>query len=106
MILLVFHICIFSFDPELFFLIENLLLDRLSFFKFVYFKDTVDILVGWHIDLTQKESLTQYTSEALVSFHQFWIRDLNFSITLLGQFLEDMEAYADVSFSYFCSVGY
>lgn len=59
------------------------------------FRDTVDILVGWHIDLTQKESLTQYTSEALISFHQFWIRDLNFSITLLGQFLEDMEAYAD-----------
>eukprot|EP00106_Octopus_bimaculoides_P021655 XP_014789097.1 PREDICTED: serine/threonine-protein kinase SMG1-like isoform X1 [Octopus bimaculoides] len=60
-----------------------------------HFRDTVDILVGWHIDLTQKESLTVYTSEALVSFHQFWIRDLSFSITLLGQFLEDMEAYAE-----------
>ena len=58
----------------------------------------MDILVGWHIDATQKESLTDYTSNALVTFHQFWLADIHFSLTLLGQFLEDMEAYAEVSF--------
>ncbi|KAG9477052.1 hypothetical protein GDO78_002442 [Eleutherodactylus coqui] len=59
------------------------------------FRDTVDILVGWHIDLTQKTSLTQQVSGWLQSLEPFWVADLAFSTTLLGQFLEDMEAYAD-----------
>lgn len=32
----------------------------------------------------------------LQSLEQFWVADLTFSTTLLGQFLEDMEAYAEV----------
>ncbi|CAH1794898.1 unnamed protein product [Owenia fusiformis] len=60
-----------------------------------HFRDTVDILVGWHIDATQKDKLIQYTSDALVHFHTFWVADISFSITLLGQFLEDMEAYSE-----------
>ncbi|XP_064867063.1 serine/threonine-protein kinase SMG1-like [Oncorhynchus nerka] len=60
------------------------------------FRDTVDILVGWHIDHTQKQSLTQQVSGWLQSLEQFWVADLTFSTTLLGQFLEDMEAYAEV----------
>lgn len=63
----------------------------------VVFQNTVDILVGWHIDLSQKESLIQYVSGALVSFRQFWSSDISFSSTLLVQFLEDLEAYAEVS---------
>ncbi|KAK5913354.1 hypothetical protein CgunFtcFv8_007892 [Champsocephalus gunnari] len=59
------------------------------------FRDTVDILVGWHIDHTQKHSLTQQVSGWLQSLEQFWVADLTFSTTLLGQFLEDMEAYAE-----------
>ncbi|XP_016124674.1 serine/threonine-protein kinase SMG1-like [Sinocyclocheilus grahami] len=59
------------------------------------FRDTVDILVGWHIDHTQKQSLTQQVSGWLQSLEQFWVADLAFSTTLLGQFLEDMEAYAE-----------
>ncbi|KAM9843156.1 serine/threonine-protein kinase SMG1 [Aulostomus maculatus] len=59
------------------------------------FRDTVDILVGWHIDHTQKQSLTQQVSVWLQSLEQFWVADLTFSTTLLGQFLEDMEAYAE-----------
>uniref|UniRef100_A0A8C6WXI8 Serine/threonine-protein kinase SMG1 N-terminal domain-containing protein n=1 Tax=Neogobius melanostomus TaxID=47308 RepID=A0A8C6WXI8_9GOBI len=59
------------------------------------FRDTVDILVGWHIDHTQKQSLTQQVSSWLQSLEQFWVADLTFSTTLLGQFLEDMEAYAE-----------
>ncbi len=56
----------------------------------------MDILVGWHIDATQKEAITQYTSDALVTFQKYWTADMTFSMTLLGQFLEDMEAYAEV----------
>ena len=63
----------------------------------IVFQNTVDILVGWHIDLSQKESLIQYVSGALVSFRQFWSSDISFSSTLLVQFLEDLEAYAEVS---------
>lgn len=59
------------------------------------FRDTVDILVGWHIDHTQKHSLSQQVSVWLQSLEQFWVADLTFSTTLLGQFLEDMEAYAE-----------
>ncbi|XP_020505278.1 serine/threonine-protein kinase SMG1 [Labrus bergylta] len=59
------------------------------------FRDTVDILVGWHIDHTQKHSVTQQVSYWLQSLEQFWVADLTFSTTLLGQFLEDMEAYAE-----------
>ncbi|XP_072549574.1 serine/threonine-protein kinase SMG1 isoform X2 [Salminus brasiliensis] len=59
------------------------------------FRDTVDILVGWHIDHTQKQSLTLQVSGWLQSLEQFWVADLAFSTTLLGQFLEDMEAYAE-----------
>ena len=56
----------------------------------------MDILVGWHIDATQPEHLIQFTSEALVSFHLFWKTEFNFFATLMGQFIEDMEAYAEV----------
>ena len=77
-----------------------------SVHKFILpiFQDTVDILLGWHIDSSQKDGLVDYTSEALVGFSQFWSTDLHFSATLLGQFLEDMEAYSDVCFTlrYFC----
>lgn len=60
-----------------------------------YFRDTVDILVGWHIDTTQSEQLTLKTADCLISFHPYWVSDMRFSLTLLGQFLEDMEAYAE-----------
>lgn len=36
-----------------------------------------------------------YTA-ALQSLRQHWQNDLEFSLTLLNQFLEDMEAYAEV----------
>ncbi|XP_020622713.1 serine/threonine-protein kinase SMG1-like isoform X1 [Orbicella faveolata] len=81
-----------------------------------HFRDTVDILVGWHIDTSQQNSLTSYTSEkfwssqfisglsisydvteCLVKLHDYWASDIAFSLTLLSQFLEDMEAYAEVS---------
>ena len=33
--------------------------------------------------------------ESLVKLHAHWLTDLQFSLTLLSQFLEDMEAYAE-----------
>ena len=58
----------------------------------------MDILVGWHIDSTQKDKIIEHTASALIGFQQFWSADLTFSVTLLGQFLEDMEAYVEVDY--------
>ena len=35
-------------------------------------------------------------TDALVSLEQFWIEDIPFSVDLLKQFLEDMDAYTNV----------
>ena len=32
----------------------------------------------------------------LIKLHPYWTSDMAFSLTLLSQFLEDMEAYAEV----------
>ncbi|KOC68709.1 Serine/threonine-protein kinase SMG1 [Habropoda laboriosa] len=58
-----------------------------------HFRDTVDILVGWHIDSTQQKAIATYASRSLQRLRTFWIADLQFTLTLLGQFLEDMESY-------------
>lgn len=58
-----------------------------------HFRDTVDILVGWHIDSTQQKAIATYASRSLQRLRTFWITDLQFTLTLLGQFLEDMESY-------------
>ncbi|XP_034948666.1 serine/threonine-protein kinase SMG1 isoform X2 [Chelonus insularis] len=58
-----------------------------------YFHDAVDILVGWHIDYTQPKSVICYASRSLQKFSSFWISDFQFTLTLLSQFLEDMESY-------------
>ncbi|KOX79166.1 Serine/threonine-protein kinase SMG1 [Melipona quadrifasciata] len=58
-----------------------------------HFRDTVDILVGWHIDSTQQKTIAAYASRSLQRLRTFWIADLQFTLTLLGQFLEDMESY-------------
>lgn len=60
-----------------------------------YFRDAVDILVGWHIDYTQTKSVINYASRSLQRLHTFWIADIQFTLTLLSQFLEDMEGYDD-----------
>ncbi|GIY22261.1 hypothetical protein CDAR_374792 [Caerostris darwini] len=59
-----------------------------------HFCDIVDILIGWHIDATQQQSVIEFTSNTLIGLRKFWISDINFTITLLGQFLEDMDSYA------------
>ena len=57
------------------------------------FQDIVDILVGWHIDSQQKQTIVKNTSRTLISMRQFWVRDMEYSLTLMSHFLEDMEEY-------------
>ncbi|KAJ1529376.1 hypothetical protein ONE63_006163 [Megalurothrips usitatus] len=60
-----------------------------------FFRDLVDILVGWLIDSSQTAKMTDYAARSLQRLAPYWIQELNFSITFLGQFLEDMEIYGD-----------
>ena len=60
-----------------------------------YFQDIVDILVGWHVDIGQSPSLKMHISSVLLSWHSFWIIDLEFSAGLLRQFIEDVESFTE-----------
>lgn len=53
----------------------------------------MDILIAWHIDSSQPEHVISYVSSALIELRPYWLKDLEFTITLLYQFLEDMESY-------------
>lgn len=55
----------------------------------------MDILVGWHIDIEQSQSVIRVMSSCLRSLSPYWISDLSFTVSLLGQLLEDMERYAN-----------
>ena len=55
----------------------------------------MDILVGWHVDIGQSPTLKTHISSVLLSWHSFWIIDLEFSAGLLRQFVEDIEAFTD-----------
>ena len=59
------------------------------------FQDIVDILVGWHIDSSQKLGIRNYTSDALLNWHSYWIKDMEFSTNLLRQFIEDLNEDLD-----------
>ena len=59
------------------------------------FQDIVDILVGWHVDIGQSPSLKMHISSVLLSWHSFWIIDLEFSAGLLRQFIEDVESFTE-----------
>lgn len=59
------------------------------------FQDVVDILVGWHIDSSQKLGVRNYTSDVLLHWHTFWINDMESSTNLLKQFIEDLTEELD-----------
>ena len=53
----------------------------------------MDILVGWHIDSAQTPSVRSHMSEVLLSWNSYWIIDMEFSSSLLKQFMEDLDAF-------------
>lgn len=57
------------------------------------FQDVVDILIAWHIDCSQTSSVIEFISEILVELRPYWLKDMHFTLTLVYQFLEDMESY-------------
>lgn len=62
-----------------------------------HFTNIVDIIVGWHLELEQQANVKIHCSIVLQSFHQCWEADQKFTLDLLGQLLEDIEACNDQS---------
>lgn len=57
-----------------------------------HFKDIVDICIGWHLETEQKPYVKHECSKVLQTLAPFWRKDIKFTTSLLGQFLEDIEA--------------
>lgn len=53
-------------------------------------------LLFWSSKFISGLSISYDVTECLVKLHDYWASDIAFSLTLLSQFLEDMEAYAEV----------
>ena len=51
--------------------------------------------MGWHIDSSQKLGIRNYTSDILLRWHSYWIKDMEFSTNLLKQFIEDLNEDLD-----------
>ncbi|XP_058811557.1 serine/threonine-protein kinase Smg1 [Topomyia yanbarensis] len=60
-----------------------------KYFK-AHFTDIVDIVVGWHLETDQVSEVKNHCSKVLQSFKVFWNEDLEFTLNLLGQFVEDI----------------
>ncbi|CAK1585847.1 unnamed protein product [Parnassius mnemosyne] len=60
-----------------------------------HFVDTVDILVGWHVDNAQPKKIKDFALQSLFKLSRHWQADVGFSVNLLNQFVEDMVAYTN-----------
>lgn len=58
------------------------------------FRDTIDLLFGWHVDHTQPLSNIEFISKSLQRISHHFKCNLEFSITLIENFLEDIANYA------------
>ncbi|XP_055682842.1 serine/threonine-protein kinase Smg1 isoform X2 [Lutzomyia longipalpis] len=55
-----------------------------------FFTDTVDILVGWHLETDQSLRVRDHCAKILENFRPFWRRDIKFTVRLLDQIIEDI----------------
>lgn len=58
------------------------------------FRDTIDLLFGWHVDHTQPLCNIEFISKSLQRISHHFKYHLTFSITLIENFLEDIGNYA------------
>ncbi|XP_075154551.1 serine/threonine-protein kinase Smg1 [Haematobia irritans] len=57
-----------------------------------HFTDIVDIIIGWHIEIDQPAALKRHCGKILQQFSEYFLGELDFTLGLLGQFIEDIEA--------------
>lgn len=58
------------------------------------FRDTIDLLFGWHVDHTQPLCNIEFISKSLQRISHHFKYHLEFSVTLIENFLEDIGNYA------------
>lgn len=64
-------------------------------FVLLILQDTVDILVGWHIDTSQSIDTNKRISQCIFRLSTYWMADMSFTLGLLEQLLEDMSSISD-----------
>ncbi|XP_030753715.1 serine/threonine-protein kinase SMG1 [Sitophilus oryzae] len=57
------------------------------------FKDTIDLLFGWHVDHTQPLSNIEFISKSLQRLSHHFKYNIYFSVSLVENFLEDITNY-------------
>lgn len=57
------------------------------------FRDTIDLLFGWHVDHTQPLSNVEFISKNMQRIAKHFQSNLEFSVTLVLHFVEDIETY-------------
>ena len=55
------------------------------------FKDLVDILVGWSLDLRLPKNVQKRIKKLFLLLQPYWLSHLAFSVDLLSKFVTDME---------------
>lgn len=61
-----------------------------SIFK-QFFKDVVDVLVGWYLDTGTGDVLRKAITHACLAFQTLWVTNSDFTYSLLDQFMADMQ---------------
>ncbi|XP_017781881.1 PREDICTED: serine/threonine-protein kinase SMG1 [Nicrophorus vespilloides] len=60
-----------------------------------HFKDTIDLVFGWHVDFSQPLSNIEFISRSLQRIAFQFQMNFMFSITLIVHFVEDIETYSE-----------
>lgn len=60
-----------------------------------HFQNIVDIVVGWHLETEQTQEVKQHCSIVLQHFKTFFENDMQFTLDLFGQLLEDIDNYSE-----------
>lgn len=80
-------------QPDLFIaiiqVIEQMCWNYPNYFQ-EHFTDIVDIMIGWHLETEQSSEVKHHCGRVLQKFQIYWQNDLKFTLSLLGQFLEDI----------------
>ncbi|KAB0796118.1 hypothetical protein PPYR_10179 [Photinus pyralis] len=58
------------------------------------FRDAMDILLGWHVDLAQPLTTIEFISKSLQRIRHHFQTNVEFSSSLVYNFFEDIEVYA------------
>lgn len=63
------------------------------------FSNTIDLLFGWHVDPTQPLANVEFVSNNLQRMSKHFQVNIDFSVTLIWHFIEDIETYSSQLFS-------